>query len=253
MKFFWRKRNSSSKKRNDEIISQILEKVEERRELLNKIKSSYNPKNDERESRVWYFINSTFGLSSKLSIEYLEAYQERYKVKLPELIIRILIEIGSGRLLNHSFLDAKGELQTPLYCFDFDFLQSCLDNGVNPKLLEDEMFDLYDIENDYFNNPEIQTIYNRSKSNRDKSLIILFPLGGHSSYLILNRENNEELAVFNISGICNKTITIDDYEYDFPFYQYTGGSIGDSILQNINTDYWKMILQEINEMNKDCD
>ena len=44
----------------------------------------------------------------------------------------------------------------------FDFLKLCLDNGVNPKLLEKEMLVLYDIENDCFIDQEIQNIYKLS-------------------------------------------------------------------------------------------
>lgn len=249
MKLFWKKKRNSSAVRHDEIINQIQALVDERRELWSKIKSSYIPEKDKKESRVWYFVNSNIE-QAKISLKDLDEYEKRYNIKLPKILRRILNEIGSGKLLNHNFINNKGELFTPFTCFEIEFLQSCLDRGINPKLIEDEMLDLYDIENNSFTIPEIQSIYEERNSNRDKNIVMLFPVGGHSSYITLNKERKEKLAIFNISGICNKSIYIDNYEYDFPYYQYTEGTIEESIIQNINTPYWKDILREINEMNK---
>ncbi|MCC6726107.1 MAG: hypothetical protein IT258_16490 [Saprospiraceae bacterium] len=251
MRFFWQKiKKSEPSNELNEILNAIRAKVEERKLLLDEMRLAYNPDKDKRESREWYFMHANYE-STKFSLDYLREYQEKYKIQLPELIIRILNEIGSGKLLNRSFTDSKGGLNSPLYCFEIDFLKKCLDSGVSPKLIEDKMFDLYDLENNSFNNEEIQAIYESVNSNRDENIVILFA-NGDDSYLILNRDKKEKLAIFNITGICNQSIIIDGFEYDFPYYQYVGeNSIGASFIQQLNTEYWrKPIFEAIKEMNK---
>ena len=70
------------------------------------MKSLYIPENDLKYSNIYYFLNGVNSKKdlTKLSLEYLEDYQKRYNIKLPNLIIRLLSEIGSGRYVNHHFV-----------------------------------------------------------------------------------------------------------------------------------------------------
>ncbi|MFK7772243.1 MAG: hypothetical protein AB8F94_08885 [Saprospiraceae bacterium] len=236
---------------DDRIIQQIKLQVQERRELFQQMKSLYQPENDLKESEIYYFLN---GINSekdlkKLSIEYLADYQKRNNIKLPHFIIRILSEIGSGRYINHHFVGNNNELQGLVMCLEEEFLNKCVSAGVPPKFIEEKLYWSYDFEKNSFNHPQVQSIYESLNSKRDKNITILFALGGHSSYITLNRVNNTQVAVFDICGICNKTFTVDGIEYESPYFMYQKIELKSSILGNINTHYWYRMLEKIKTMN----
>lgn len=243
--------NSVEAELDDEIIEQVKLKVQERRELFQKMESLYQPNNDIKDSEIHYFLN---GISSKndlvkLSIEYLEDYQKRYNIKFPHLIIRLLSEVGSGRYINHHFIGNKNELNTLLMCIEEDFLKKCIEAGVPPKFIEEELYWSYDFEKNKFNHTQVQSVYESLNSERDKNITILFALGGHSSYITLNRTNKTQMAVFDIYGICNKPFSVDGNNYESPYFKYEGSDFKSSILGNINTHYWYSMLEKIKTMN----
>ena len=236
---------------DDKIIQQIKIKVQERRELFQKMKALYQPENDVKDSEIYYFLN---GINSKkdlikLSLEYLEGYQKRNNIKLPNLIIRLLSEIGSGKYINHHFLKNENELSDLVMCLEEEFLNKCIAEGVPPKFIEEELYWTYDFEKNKFNHPQVQSIYESLNSERDKNITILFALGGHSSYITLNRTNKTQIAIFDIYGICNKAFTVDGVAYESPYFRYEAGDFKPSILGAINTRYWYSLLEKINTMN----
>ena len=233
---------------DDKIIQQIKLKVQERRELFQKMKSLYQPGNDIKDSEIYYFLNGKKNLK-KLSLEYLEDYQKRNNLKLPNLIIRLLSEIGSGKYINHHFLKNENELSDPVMCLEEEFLNKCIAEGVSPKFIEEELYWSYDFVKNKFNHPQVQSIYESLNSERDKNITILFALGGHSSYITLNRANKTQVAVFDIYGICNKAFSVDGTEYESPYFRYEKGDFKSSILGSINTRYWYRMLEKINTMN----
>lgn len=250
MRIFWKNKKQDSINEQSETLNAIRAKVEERKILLDEMRTAYNPANDKKESRIWYFMHSDFE-TRKVSVDHLKTYQDKYKVQLPDLIVQILSEIGSGALLNHNFTDRNGELYTPCCCFEFDFLKKCLNHGISPMLLENNIRDLYDLENNCFQNEEIQAIYESLNSNRDQYIVVLFALGGHDAYITLNREKKEQIAIYNVPCICNHHFVVDDVEYDIPYYKYLENSVKTSILQNMNTAYWRQVyLEDIKEMNR---
>ncbi len=236
---------------DDMFIQQIKEMVQERKDLFQKMKSLYQPENDLKYSEVYYFLNGTSNQNDlkKLSLEYLENYQKRYSIKLPNLIIRILSEIGSGKYINHSFVGNDNELQSLSMCIEQDFLNKCVEQGVPPKFIEEELYWTYDFEENRFNHAQVQSIYESLNSDRDKNITILFALGGHSSYITLNRPNKTQIAIFDICGICNKTFTVNGKEYESPYFKYMKDSFRSSIVGCINTRYWYSLLDKINTMN----
>ena len=134
-------------------------------------------------------------------------------------------------------------------CLEQDFLDKCSSAGVPPKFIEEELYWSYDFEKNRFNHPQVQSIYESLNAERDKNITILFELGGHSSYITLNRENSTQDAVFDISGICNKTFTVDGVEYESPYFMYVDPNYKLTILRNINTHYWYTMLEKIKTMN----
>lgn len=260
---FFKKNKKTSSKNNiteepdseseldDKIIQQAKLKVQERRELFQKMKSLYQSENDVKDSEIYYFLN---GINSKkdlikLSLEYLEDYQKRYNIKLPNLIIRLLSEIGSGKYINHHFVGNENELQGLVMCIEEAFLNKCIAEGVPPKFIEEELYWTYDFEKNRFNHAHVQSIYESLNSERDKNITILFALGGHSSYITLNRTNKNQVAVFDIYGICNKPFTVDGVAYESPYFKYEKDDFKSSILGSINTHYWYSLLEKINTMN----
>ncbi|MFK8009408.1 MAG: hypothetical protein AB8H03_23810 [Saprospiraceae bacterium] len=215
------------------------------------MKSLYQPENDTKDSEIYYFLNGVISKSGlkKLSLEYLTDYQKQYKIKLPNFLIRLLSEIGSGRLINHHFVGNKNELQGLVMCLEENFLNRCVAEGVPPRFIEEELYWSYDFEKNRFNHPQVQSIYESLNSERDKNITLLFALGGHSSYITLNRVNNTQVAVFDIYGICNKTFTVDGQEYESPYFMYGDIDFKSSILGNINTHYWYSMLEKIKTMN----
>lgn len=236
---------------DDIIIQQIKLEVQKRRELFQKMNSLYQPENDIKDSEIYHFlngINSKKGLK-KLSLEYLEDYQKRYNIKLPNLIIRLLSEIGSGKYINHNFVGNENKLHGLVMCIEEDFLNECITEGVPPKFIEEKLYWSYDFEKNKFNHPQVQSIYESLNSERDKNITILFALGGHDSFITLNRENKTRPAVFDICGICNKPFTVDGSEYESPYFMYEGTDFKSSILGSINTRYWYSMLEKIKTMN----
>ncbi len=236
---------------DDKIIQQIKLQVQERRQLFQEMKFLYQPENDIKDSEIYYFLNGVLSKNDlkKLSLAYLADYQKRYKIKLPHLIIRILSEIGSGRYINYHFIGNNNELHGLSMCLEEYFLNRCITEGVPPKFIEEELYWSYDFEKNRFSHPQVQSIYESLNSERDKNITILFALGGHSSYLTLNRTNNSQVAVFDICGICNKTFTVDGIEYESPYFMYEKIDFKSSILGNINTHYWYSLLEKIKTMN----
>ena len=82
-----------------------------------------------------------------------------------------------------------------------------------------------------------------------KNITILFDLGGHDSYLTLNRENKTETAVFDIYGVCNKPFIVDGSSYESPYFRYMGSDFKSAIVGSINTRYWYSMLEKIKTMN----
>lgn len=236
---------------DDRIIQQIKLQVQERRQLFQKMKSLYQPENDIKDSEIYYFLNGVNSKTDlkKLSLEYLADYQKRNNIILPHFIIRLLSEIGSGRYINHNFVGNQNELHGLSMCLEEEFLNRCSSAGVPPKFIEEELCWSYDFEKNRFNHSQVQSIYESLNSERDKNITLLFALGGHSSYITLNRVNNTQVAVFDIPGICNKTFTVNGREYESPYFMYENIDFKTSILGNINTHYWYSLLEKINTMN----
>ena len=258
LSFFKKNKKTNSKDNStvapnldDIIIQEIKLKVQERRELFKEMKNLYRIENDVKESEIYYFLN---GVNSKrdlkkLSLSYLEEYQKRYRIKLPQFIIRILSEIGSGRYINHHFVRHEHELHSLVMCLEEEFLNKCIAAGVPPKFIEEELSWAYDFEKNRFNHPQVQSIYESLNSERDKNITILFELGGHDSYITLNRENKTQIAVFDIYGYSNKPFTVDGVHYESPYFKYLDSNFKSSILESINTHYWYIMLEKIKAMN----
>lgn len=183
------------------------------------------------------------------TLRYLEDYQNRNNIKLPNFFIRLLSEIGSGKYINHHFVGNENELQGLCMCIEEDFLNKCIAEGVPPKFIEEELYWSYDFEKNRFNHPQVQSVYESLKSERDNNITILFALGGHDSYITLNRDNKTQLAIFDIYGICNKPFTVDGTAYESPYFRYEGGDFKSSMVGSINTRYWYTLLEKINTKN----
>jgi hypothetical protein len=257
MRFFWNKKenqkHAKEDKKEDEIsdivIQGLKDSVKERQSLFDQMKSIYKPENDAKDSNIFYFLWQEPKLVI-FSPEYLEDWENRHKVKLPKIIFRILTEIGSGKLINHHFHKGDGELFPLMVCLENDFLNKCIEAKIDPNYIEYDLRSDYNFETNQFSNPQVQAIYESLGSDRDSNLTVLFELGGHQSYLTLNRGNRKELAVFNVSGYSDKSFFVNGREYESPYYRYSGDRLSASILHNINTHYWEEMLESIKKMNQ---
>ncbi len=165
------------------IIEAIKTQVKERKQLFARMKEIYNPENDRKDSNIFCFLEKVPTLTN-LSETYLKEYEAKLKVQLPEILKKVLVEIGSGKLNNTSFLDQNNELRKPIVCMEDEFLEACLALKISPQYIEDELSWDYDFEENKFKNPSLQRVYESLNANRDKLMTILFYVG-QDSYIIL--------------------------------------------------------------------
>jgi len=215
------------------------------------MKSIYSEEKDTAGTNYFKHFLSKDPELIKVDIGYIKSYEQRLNIKLPEIIVRILTEIGSGTYLNHTFINSKKELFPPIICIEDMFLEKCLGEKISPYYIADTLMHTYDFETNTFHDEKIQPIYKSLGADRDKLMAILFDCGMHDSFIVLNREGETRPAVYNVTGYSNKPFTIDGIEYESPYYKcFDGKHINTLILDQINTHYWRQMLEEIEVMNR---
>lgn len=234
----------------DIIIRKIQDEIEQRRFLFDRMKSIYSEEKDTSGTSFFkYFLNKDPELI-RLDMGDIISYEQRMNVKLPQIIVRILTEIGSGVYLNHTFFNNKKELIAPIVCLEDSFLEKCIEEKISPYFIDNSIMHIYDFETNTFQDEKIQSIYKSLGSDRDKHMAVLYDCGYHDSYIVLNREGEMRPAVYDVTGYSNKTFTVDGIEYESPYYKCMDeGHINTLVLEQINTYYWKHMLKEIEEMN----
>ena len=231
----------------DQIIEVCKKKVEQRKKTFLEIKAIYNPLNDREGSYTWSFIHNDKMEHRKASLEQIDAYEKKYKIKLPKLLVRVLTEIGSGGYINTHLISFKNELYPPYACMEKEFLDKCLDAKIAPDTIENGINNVYDFEKNEFTNTEIQNVYKSLGADRDKYLVILFDVG-HDNVIVLNREDNMKVAVANVPGITNLSFECDGRPYDSPYYQYTGQTL-EQVICPLNEAWWNKMKRDIIQMN----
>ena len=233
-----------------DLIEDCKETVRERIEFYNQLKEIYNPSKDKQGSYTWNFMhNRQYMELRKVSLGYIKEYQQKYNITLPNLLIRVLTEIGSGGYINTNLINHEKKIDAPYVCMEKEFLNKCLDARIDPKLIEDGINEFYDFENNSFTHSGIQKVYKSLESNRDKHLAILFGMG-HDVSIVLNREDNTKLVTSGIPGITNLSFQVNSTEYDSPYFKYEEGTLNEAICP-INEHWWKKMKEDILNMNKE--
>lgn len=235
----------------DQIIEGYKRKVEERIRFYADLKAVYDPNKDKEGSYTWSFMhNQSFLELRKVTTAYIKGYEKRYKVQLPELLVRVLTEIGSGGYINTHLISAKNELYPPFICIEKSFLDACIAANIDPRIIEDDLNLLYNFDENIFTQADIQKVYETLGAERDKNLVVLFDVG-HDQSIVLNRESNERLVISNVPGISNISVFYKGKEYDIPYYKYLNRGIDlDQAICPLNESWWNKMKADIIQMNE---
>lgn len=171
----------------------------------------------------------------KISIEQIENFESKFKVRVPDFIKFIMTEIGQSRLVCLWFFNNK-KISDPMFCFSYDFFNACLKAGLSSDYLNDFNFELmYDNDTNTFKDLRVQEVY-ESLNSDDKVLIIKLLLtwqGDCSGYegVILNELNNGQVVF--AGSISQKIHIIEDVKYIQFYYTDREVHIEDYCLSSI--------------------
>lgn len=235
-----------SKAHIDNVINSIKKSASRNLATLNKIEDLYSSEKYHSESNVSYLLKRNRNLT-RLSLEETTAFQRMFDITLPEIIIQLLTEVGSGFIVNLNFCNNERKMYSPHVCIEDYFLNLCLNEKINPYLFDTNLSQIYDLKNNTFLVPKIQEIYESLNSERDKHLTVLLNLGSHESFITLNRANNTKLALFDVTSFSNKIYMLDGKEYEHAYYKYyEEEDISTYLLRTANINFLQKYLDPSN-------
>lgn len=211
-------------------------------------------------------MSQPFESQQLIPIKKLIAYEEKYQVRLPDSLKKILSEIGYGFYSSLKVkLDEFGNLKPPRLCMEQDMILACLKKGTSKGNFDSEheifyfedklnaLETFYSYEENTFSDPLIQEVYEELDSNRDKYLTILFPLNLISHFLdclIINKNFTTQLWSFDTEyGALKLETSYQDHLIDTLYYRsYEDKRLLPYLLKlaNYNWDYWKAEIEKLN-------
>lgn len=143
----------------------------------------------------------------------IEQYESTYRVKLPDFLKLLLIEIGQSDLV-HIYPHHNGELRPPnIYLSDVFFVE-CVKAGVPENVLElPELY--YEVDSNTFTHDLLQDVFVQLGSDDDQHIFKLLYLidGGcdSSDCVILNSQRNGEVVATGSWACTSHTINGNQY------------------------------------------